>query len=361
MRTYPVGLVPGPTRVPAAVRQAYLTDFGSSDLETDFFELYQATQGALRQILKTRNQIALMSGEGMVGLWAGLKSCLRPGDRVLAVGNGPYGVGIGKLAERITGQLFTVRFDFDQPIDLSQVEAAIAEYRPFMVTAVHCDTPVGNINPIAEIGDLTHRYDVPLFYVDTVSAAAGAPLDVDGWHIDLALLGSQKCLSCLPDLAIVSVSARAWDIIHQVNYDGYDALAPWDGFIERFYTPYTLNWHGIAGLKVACDLVLTEGLDRVIARHAEVADYCRRRVRDIGLELYQRQDETASPTVTAVRVPAGLDWQTLDARLRERGVVLGGSWDELSGHVFRIGHMGSQADMELVKAGLDVLSSVTQP
>ena len=357
MRTYPIGLVPGPTRVPEAVRRAYLTDYGSADMEPEFFELYQATEAALGQILKTRNRLALMTGEGMAALWGALKSCLRPGDRVLAVGNGPYGVGIGKLAEGITGQLRTVRFNFDRPLDLGQVEAAIADYRPHMVTAVHCDTPVGNLNPVQAIGALVRRYDVPLFYVDTVSAAAGAPLDVDGWGIDLALVGTQKCLSCLPDLAIVSVSARAWEVVHRVAYAGYDALAPWDGFVERRYTPYTLAWHAIAALNVACGLVLAEGVERVVERHAEVARTCRQRVRGLGLDLYQQDEATMSPTVTAVRVPSGLTWATLDGRLRERGVVMGGSWDELSGHVFRVGHMGSQADLGLVQAGLDALAA----
>lgn len=357
MQTYPIALVPGPTRVPEAVRRAYLTDYGSADLEPEFFDLYLATQNRLRRIVKTQNQIAIMTGEGMVALWSALKSCLRAGDRVLAVGNGPYGVGIGRLAEGITGETRIVRFGFDTPLDLAAVEAAIAEYRPKMVTAVHCDTPVGNLNPVAEIGALVRRYDVPLFYVDTVSAAGGAPLEVDAWNIDLALVGSQKCLSAVPDLAMVAVSPRAWDIIHDVDYAGYDALAPWDGFVERRYTPYTLSWHATAALKVACDLILEEGLDSVIARHAQVAEVARRRVRAMGLRLYPREDALASPTITAVHVPAGLTWETLDGRLRERGVVMGGSWDELSGYVFRIGHMGSQADLGLVTAGLDALAA----
>lgn len=358
MQTYPIALVPGPTRVPEVVRRAYLTDYGSADMESEFFDLYLATQDRLRRILKTENQIAVMTGEGMVALWSALKSCLRPGDRVLALGNGPFGVGIGHMAEGITGEARIVRFDFDAPMDLAVVEAAIAEYRPKMVTAVHCDTPVGNLNPVAEIGALVRRYDVPLFYVDTVSAAAGAPLEVDAWNIDLALVGTQKCLSAVPDLAMVAVSPRAWDIVHHVKYAGYDALAPWDGFIERRYTPYTPSWHATAALRVACDLILDEGVDNVIARHAQVAEVVRRRLRGMGLRLYPRSDDFASPTVTAVHVPDGLTWEALDRQLRERGVVMGGSWDELSGHVFRIGHMGSQADLGLVTAGLDSLAQV---
>ncbi len=357
MKTYRIPLVPGPTRVPQAVRDAYLVDYGSADLEPEFFDLYRNTQAALQQILKTNSDAAIMTGEGMVALWGALKSCLKPGDRVLAVGNGPYGVGIGKLAEGVTGQARILSFDFDGPIDMAQVEAAIAEYRPHLVTAVHCDTPVGNLNPIGEIGRLVRQYDVPLFYVDTVSAAAGAPLDVDAWNIDLALVGSQKCFSAPPDVAIIMVSPRAWDVVRRYQYQGYDGLAPWDGFLERRYTPYTLSWASIAALHVSCQLIQDEGLDNVLRRHADVAAYCRERLRRMGLALYQRDESLASPTVTAVRVPEGITWEALDARLRERGVVVGGSWDELSGHVFRIGHMGSQADRALVEAGLDALAA----
>ena len=37
---------------------------------------------------------------------------------------------------------------------------------------------------------------------------------------------------------------------------------------------------------------------------------------------------------------------------------MGGSYGALAGKVFRIGHMGSQADMELVKRGMDVIERV---
>ena len=39
METYKIPLVPGPVTVPAAVRAAYQVDYGSSDLEEEFFQL----------------------------------------------------------------------------------------------------------------------------------------------------------------------------------------------------------------------------------------------------------------------------------------------------------------------------------
>jgi len=196
---------------------------------------------------------------------------------------------------------------------------------------------------------------VPLFYVDAVSSAGGTPLQVDEWNIDLCLVGSQKALSMPPDLAIVSVSERAWQVIEQVDYQGYDALKPWRTALADRWFPYTPSWHSIAALNVACKLLLDEGLDNAIQRHADVARYCRRRVREMGLELFPRNEAFCAPTVTAVRVPEALGWEELDRRLRARGVVVGGSLEKLAGVVFRIGHMGSQAQMDVVRRGLDAL------
>jgi aspartate aminotransferase-like enzyme len=355
MRTYEVPLVPGPTSVPEAVRAAYQVDYGSGDLEPEFFDLYAETQEQLRQILGTRNQMAIMTGEGMVALWGALKSCLQPGDVVVAVGTGPFGYGIGKLAESTGATVYTVGFEYDEAADPEAIEAAIIEYRPKMVTAVHCETPCGTLNPIDAIGRLVVKHSVPLFYVDAVSSAGGTSLQVDEWGIDLCLVGSQKALSIPPDLAIVSVSERAWQVIEQVDYQGYDALKPWRTALADRWFPYTPSWHSIAALNVACKLLLDEGLENAIQRHADVARYCRRRVREMGLELFPRDEGFCAPTVTAVRVPEALGWEELDRRLRARGVVVGGSLEKLAGVVFRIGHMGSQAQMDVVRRGMDAL------
>ena len=78
----------------------------------------------------------------------------------------------------------------------------------------------------------------------------------------------------------------------------------------------------------------------------------------MGLELYAKNEQIASPTVTAIKVPSGWTWERLDCALRERGVGVGGSYGPLAGKVFRIGHMGSQADKELVKEGMDILEDI---
>ena len=110
MQTYEIGLVPGPVSVPPELRAAYQINYGSADLEEEFLRLYQRCETHLGKILATRNRVVIKSGEGMIALWSGLKSVLRPGDKVLAVANGVFGYGIGDMAQHMTVDITDKQF-----------------------------------------------------------------------------------------------------------------------------------------------------------------------------------------------------------------------------------------------------------
>ena len=357
MLTYEIPLIPGPVSIPAAVRAAYQVDYASADLEDEFFALYAECEAGLQAILGTQNQVSIQSGEGMLALWSALKSVIRPGDRVLAVATGVFGYGIGEMARQAGAEVEVVGFGYDQAIDPEPVRAAARRFRPRLVTAVHCETPSGVLNPLREVGAICREVDA-LFYVDFVASGGGVPVEVDGCAIDLGLLGSQKVLSLMPDLSMITVSDRAWAAVEEVGYAGYDALAPWRTGLANKYLPYTHNWQAMAGLRVALQMLQDEGVETVYRRHAEVAAYCRQRLRDMGLRIFPESEAISSPTVTAAYVPDGWTWATLDAALRMRGMAVGGNYGPLAGKVFRIGHMGSQAQRELVGLGMDVFEVV---
>jgi len=301
--------------------------------------------------------VVIQSGEGMISLWSALKSCLVPGDRVLCIATGVFGYGIGEMAQSIGTEVKTIGFSYDETInDMARIEVAIAEFKPRMITAVHCETPSGTLNPLEELGRLKHAHRAPLFYVDTVAAAGGAPVLADDWHIDLFLGGAQKCLSGPPDMSFLSVSHRAWEIIDAVAYVGYDALKPFQQAVENRYFPYTPSWQGVAALHAAAGLLLDEGLENSYERHNRVARFCRRRLAEMGIDLFPASGAIPSPTVTAANIPKGFTWETWDRRLRDKGLVTAGSYGPLAEKVFRLGHMGSQADMDLMERALEVIS-----
>lgn len=349
-------MVPGPVSVAREVLEAGMVNYGSADLEKDYIDLYKSTEKSLRKIMKTRNSVVIQTGEGMLALWSAMKSCLLPGDKVLALSTGLFGYGMGEMAESIGCEVRIVGFGFDESInDFALIEKAIQEFQPKMITMVQNETPSGTMNPVAEIGELKEKYGVPLLYVDAVSGLGGSVVNTDDWHIDLCLGGSQKCLSAPASMSFLSVSDKAWEIIEEIGYVGYDALLPFRYAVKNAYFPYTPYWQGTAQLNKACELLLEEGLSNAIARHKKVAGYCRQRAIDMGLRLYPAPDAIPSPTVTAVYVPDTISWKKLDAAFRAEGLVVGGNYGCLAGEVFRIGHMGTQANLNLVKEAMDII------
>jgi aspartate aminotransferase-like enzyme len=193
-----------------------------------------------------------------------------------------------------------------------------------------------------------------------VASIGGVPILVDDWHVDFALGGSQKVLSAPADMSFVSISSAAWNVIETVGYEGYDALLPFHHAQENFYFPYTPHWHGVFALNIATKLLLNEGLQNVYTRHQMVASYIQEQSQRIGYELFPAHNAVLSPTVTALKVPESVTWHELDHRFRELGLVVGGSYGPLTGKVFRLGHMGTQANMILAHQVIDVLNKTIQ-
>ena len=357
MQQYRIPLVPGPVVIPDEILDAYNVNYGSADLEDDFFKLYSECEFGLQRLLGTRNDVAMLAGEGMVALWGALKSVILPGDKVLAVASGVFGYGIADMARQIGAEVEIVEFGYDQAIDAGVVRVRAEAFSPHMITAVHCETPSGVLNPMEGLGEIAQSVDA-LLYVDMVASGGGAPVLVDEWGVDLGLMGSQKALSLMPDLAMVTVSARAWERIRRANYAGYDALLPFRTAWNDRYMPYTQNWHAFAGLKVSLAALFAEGLDDVFRRHVDAMQVCHTRLEGMGIRLYPLDRATAAPTVTAAYLPDNWSWPRLDQALRAEGMAVGGNYGPLAGQVFRIGHMGAQASHELVHRGMDVLEYV---
>ena len=89
--------------------------------------------------------------------------------------------------------------------------------------------------------------------------------------------------------------------------------------------------------------------------YAAVAEAARCAIREAGLSLYL--ESGFSNTVTVFLVPEGVtDKDILTSMKKDHGILLAGSFGNLSGKVIRIGHMGENAnvpDMTEVFGALD--------
>ncbi|SEP62516.1 pyridoxal-phosphate-dependent aminotransferase family protein [Natrinema salaciae] len=348
-------MTPGPTEVPAAVRERMSEPTPNPDVEPAFFEFYRTLTGKLEAIYGD-DDIAILGGEGILGLEAAVASLVEPGDRVLCLANGLYGEGFADFVEMADGEAVVCDAPWRGPLDLATVESHLETGSFDVATMVHCETPTGVLNDLEPVLDVLDEHDV-VSVVDAVSSLGGTPVPTD--RIDVCLGASQKCFSAPPGLTVCSVSDRAWAKIESFETESlYTDLEPWRDAADEEWFPYTHLASNLYGLDTAIDLLLEEGLEDVFERHEAAAERCRERAAAIGLGLYP-DEATASPTVTALEVDGSAT--ALQRTLAdEHDIVLATGLGDLEDDVLRIGHMGHNARVDRVDRTMDAVAAVLE-
>lgn len=352
----PILMTPGPTRVAENVRLSRALECTNPDMDEDFTRLYERTCKKIGEILYTKNDVRILSGEGILGLEAACASLTEPGDRVLVIDNGVFGEGFADFVTMYQGEVVYFKSSWKKGIDIKELEAFLEKDSNFKyATIVHCDTPTGVLNDIASICPLLNSYGI-LSVVDSVAAMIGEPIKVDEWQVDIALGGSQKALSAPIGLTFLSISDKAWKVMQQRKTKiaaFYCNLTIWRDCIDKKWYPYSMPISDIKGLEVAVDNVLAEGIENVWQRHQKVAEYTRKSALDMGLKLYLEDD--FSNTVTAIEMPNAPEVRK--KILEKYNIMVGGSLGALDQHIIRIGHMGYNCFMEEVRLTMEALKN----
>ena len=353
---------PGPVTIHKKVAKAMYEDFAPPRFGMGYTELYIDLAKKIQNMIQTKNEIIFPTGEAILGLWAALKSCLKAGDKVITVGTGVFGDGFADMAASLGCIVEKISLPYNSTINaeaLQIIDDAIRRVNPVMITAVHCETPSGTLNPLAELGQLKKDRNVPLFVVDAVASIGGTPIATDLWNCDILLGGTQKCLSCPPFMTILAISDTAWEYMKEINYQGYDSLLPFhSAHKEPSQFPYTPCWMGIKGLNAAMDIILEESIEKTYQRHYKVATQCRHGLTELGIPLWSATDAINSPTVTAAMIPTAFTFDEWKQALAKKGLYVGGSFGPMQGKVFRLGHMGTQADKARMQKALAVIGQV---
>lgn len=340
--------IPGPTPVPPAVLEA-MTRPMIPHRGPEMIDLVVGMREKLREVHRTSGEVMVWSGSGSAGWEAALQNCLRPGDHVVVTVCGSFGERFAAVAERLELRVTRIAVPWGEPVTAEQVAETMANHRDVRAVLVtHNETSTGVTNPLQEIAQVA-RAAGALVIVDAVSSVAAMPLETDAWGLDWVISGSQKAWMCPPGLMIAAVSDRA---MQAAARDGGFPRFFWDaekmatGF-ETGQLPTTPAIPLLRALDVALDMMLTEGIEQMWARHAELGSYLRSALTDLGLPIYARAGyESAS--ITAARPPAGLDGGELRRRIREdSGIEVATGQKPHAEECIRIGTMGWTGRPEL--------------
>ena len=339
---------PGPTNLRENVRRARALKTTNPDVDVDFVEFYKETCDRFGEIINTKNNCYILSGEGILGLEAACASLTEKGDKVLVLDNGLYGRWFDGFVTMYGGEVTYFSGDYTKEIDVEALSKFLENNNDFKyATVVHCDTPTGVLNPVDKICPLLKSYGI-LTVVDSVSAMVGEEFKVDKWQIDIALGGSQKAFSAEPGLTMFSISEDARKAMENrktpiVGF--YCNLNIWKNYYKDKWFPYTMPTSDIISLRVAIDNILEEGKEKVIERHRKIGEATRKSVKEYGLDLFLKNGY--SNTVTAVEIPEEIGALNLRNHLnKEYNVLMSTSLDRYEDKLLRIGHMGENANIK---------------
>jgi alanine-glyoxylate transaminase / serine-glyoxylate transaminase / serine-pyruvate transaminase len=330
-------------------------------LDPEFISLLDETGERLRRVFRTANPLTFpVSGTGSAGMEAAFVNVVRPGDVVVVGVNGVFGARMCDVAARCGAEVVRVDVEWGKAIDPQQLLDAHPD--PRIIAVVHAETSTGVRNDVDALG--AAKGDA-LLLVDCVTSLGGIPVEIDGWGVDLAYSGTQKCLGVPPGLAPLTVAPRAVERVVETPQSWYLDLNMIKKYVggegARAYhhtAPISMVYALHAGLGVLLD----EGLEQSWARHGECGALLQQGLTQLGFELFAQEGHRL-PELTTVWVPPdlppGMDEAAVRRTLLERyGIEVGGGLGAYAGKVWRIGCMGHTARPRNVTLLLGALAEI---
>lgn len=351
-------LTAGPTPVPERVLLAMARPMLYHRAPA-FTECLREVQEGMKWLMQTKQQPLLLTGSGTIAMDAAVCNFLSSGDKAVVIRGGKFGERWGKICEAYGITCVYVDVEWGKSVDAKAVAEAI-EKNPGVraVYATACETSTATKHDVEGIAKVVRAHDDIILCVDAITAIGVYDVPVDKWGLDVVAVGSQKALMLPPGLAVISVSEKAWKANERSNLPRfYLDLARERKAQEKGETAFTPAVSLIVGLRESLRMLKEETMEGVFNRHERLAKATRAASGGLGLDLF-----SSSPvnSVTAFRVPAGVDGTAIIIQMRSRyGITIAGGQDHLKGKIVRIAHVGffSQFDIITAISGLEMTLS----
>ncbi len=333
--------IPGPTPLPPEVISALTTPM-ISHRGSEYIELHTHTVAMAKQFFQTTHDLFLFTCSGTGMMEASIVNTLSPGDKVLAVTIGIFGDRFVKVAKAMELDVTVLAFPMGEAADPQKVAEAyknISGCKAIIIT--HNETSTAITNDIAGIVKAVRTVGDPLFLVDSVSGMGNLDLPIDELKLDVVFTSSQKAWMTPAGLAMVSISAKAWEASKSARSRRYYFdFAKMKKYADRGQTPETPAVSTLFALHAALNVMTKRGVKETFNYYKDMAVYTRKQLMDNGFILFGDQTH-ASNVVTACLVPEGLEDKVYRGHINKKyNVVLSGGKGDTEGKIVRVAHMG---------------------
>nr|AAK26375.1 class V aminotransferase [Heterodera glycines] len=347
---------PGPSNMPPLVQEGLVQPL-LGHMHPEFFEIMDDVKAGIKYIFQTENALTFaVSGTGHAGMECAILNLLEPGQTILVVQNGVWGLRAANLAERLGIKVHRLVVPEGEVINLDDFAEAVDNYRPQVAFVCHGESSTGVVHPLERFGDICNAYDV-LFLVDTVASICGAPFHADALKVDCVYAATQKVLNCPPGLAPISFSEKALEKITKRKtrvpsfyFDALELGNYWGCFDEPRRYHHTAPISLVYALREGLSAVAQEGIGHMVNRHKINAKLLYDAFDQLGLELFVQKENNRLPCLTTVRVPEGVDWKAVQDKLMAQGFEIAGGLGPTAGKIWRIGTFGINSNPEDIES-----------
>ncbi len=347
-------------------------------LDPEFLKLMDRIKDMLRHVFQTGNAFTIpISGTGSAGMETAFVNFLKPGDKVVIGVNGVFGTRMAEVAYKYGAVVERVVKPWGQVFNPDDLLPALQKGKPKLLAVVHAETSTGAWQPMEDLSKHAHDHGA-LLLVDTVTSLGGVPVTVDAWGADIVYSGTQKCLSCPPGLAPLTLSSLAIENLKRRAQTGSlfagtspppsnpNSIQSWYldlTQLEKYWGQDRVYHHtapisNLYGLYEGLRLIVEEGLEARFARHAKCAEALWAGLATLHCTPWA-QEGCRLPTLNAVTAPAGVNEATVRKVLLEKhSIEIGGGLGELKGKIWRVGLMGHSSRAENVLRFLEAFTNV---
>ncbi len=343
-------MIPGPTPVPEKVLLA-MAKHPIGHRSGDFSKIIAEINQGLKWLHQTKNEVLSLNVSGTGAMEAGIINFLSPGDRVLVGSNGKFGDRWAQISEAFGLKVDRITAEWGKPLDTEEFKAKLAadtnkEIKAVIVT--HSETSTGVLNDLETINRYVKEHGKALIIVDAVTSLGAYNVPIDEWDLDVVASGSQKGYMIPPGMGFVSVNDKAWKAYETAKLPRfYMDLGKYKKANAKDSTPFTPPVNLMYGLQTSLQMMQTEGLENIFARHERLTKATRAGVKALGLDLFAA-DDCASTAATAI-IPSSVEAEKIRGTMRKKyDIALAGGQDHFKGKIFRIGHLGFVSDRDVL-------------